>query len=116
MSRKKQFPANCHQILAELDAPPPAGYIPAMTETKDQKAARLAAALRANLRRRKGQQRGRDDLSGRDPNRKDTLLQQAPAPYTPTQETPAQNSGDASASSPSACPDPASPVTDDKQT
>ena len=82
-----------------------------MTETKDQKAERLAAALRANLRRRKGQQRGRDDLSGRDPNRKDTLLQQAPA-----QETPAQNSGDASASLPNARPDPASPVTDDQQT
>lgn len=77
-----------------------------MTETKDQKADRLAAALRANLRRRKGQQRGRDDLSGRDPNRKDTLLQQAPA----------QETGDASASSPNACPDPASPVSDDKQT
>lgn len=75
-----------------------------MTETKDQKAERLAAALRANLRRRKGQQRGRDDLSGRDPNRKDTLLQQ-----------PAQETGGPSAASPNARPDPASPVSDDKQ-
>ncbi len=82
-----------------------------MTETKDQKADRLAAALRANLRRRKGQQRGRDDLSGRDPNRKDTLLQQ-----TPAQETPKRETGDASAALPKTCPDPASPVTDDKQT
>ena len=79
-----------------------------MTETKDQKAERLAAALRANLRRRKGQQRGRDDLSGRDPKRKDTLLQQGAAP--------AQNSGDASASLPNDRPDPASPVSDDNQT
>lgn len=38
------------------------------------KSERLAAALRANLRRRKGQQRGRDDLSGRDPKRRDTPL------------------------------------------
>ena len=38
------------------------------------KAERLAAALRANLRRRKSQQRGRDDLSGRDPKRRDTPL------------------------------------------
>lgn len=45
-------------------------------KSKTEKADRLAAALRANLRRRKGQQRGRDDLSGRDPNRRDTLLQQ----------------------------------------
>ncbi|MGB0410958.1 MAG: hypothetical protein ACPGFA_05175 [Pikeienuella sp.] len=77
-----------------------------MTETKDQKAERLAAALRANLRRRKGQQRGRDDLSGRDPKRKDTLLQQGSA----------QQTGDASASLPNERPDPASPVTDDQQT
>jgi hypothetical protein len=45
-------------------------------KTSNDKADRLAAALRANLRRRKGQQRGRDDLSGRDPNRRDTVLQQ----------------------------------------
>ena len=38
--------------------------------------ARLAAALRANLRRRKAQSRARDDLSGRDPNRLDTPLKQ----------------------------------------
>ena len=84
-----------------------------MTETKDQKAARMAAALRANLRRRKGQQRGRDDLSGRDPKRTDTLLQQG---ASPAQETAAQNSGEASASRPHDRPDPASPVSDDKQT
>ncbi|MGB0507706.1 MAG: hypothetical protein ACPGGK_16085 [Pikeienuella sp.] len=48
-------------------------------KTSDDKAERLAAALRANLRRRKGQQRGRDDLSGRDPNRRDTVLQQGVA-------------------------------------
>lgn len=35
---------------------------------------RLAAELRANLRRRKAQARARDDLSGLDPNRTDTPL------------------------------------------
>ena len=45
-----------------------------MGQDDDGKSERLAAALRANLRRRKGQQRGRDDLSGRDPKRRDTPL------------------------------------------
>lgn len=45
-----------------------------MCQDDGGKAERLAAALRANLRRRKGQQRGRDDLSGRDPKRRDTVL------------------------------------------
>ena len=77
-----------------------------MTETKDQKAERLAAALRANLRRRKGQQRGRADLSGRDPNRTDTPLQQGSA----------RDLGEASATAPDRRPDPATPVSDDHQT
>lgn len=38
------------------------------------KAARLAAQLRANLKRRKAQARVRDDLSGLDPNRTETPL------------------------------------------
>lgn len=58
------------------------------------KAERLAAALRENLRRRKAQQRGRDDLSGRDPRRRDTPL---------------HNSGDASEDAP-----PGGPNDDDK--
>ena len=41
---------------------------------KDERAARLAAQLRANLRRRKDQARGREDLSGLDPKRTDTPL------------------------------------------
>ena len=45
-----------------------------MGQNDDGKSERLAAALRANLRRRKAQQRGRDDLSGRDPKRRDTPL------------------------------------------
>lgn len=40
----------------------------------DDKAARLAERLRANLRRRKAQARQRDDLSGLDPKRTDTPL------------------------------------------
>ena len=43
------------------------------------KAERLAAALRANLRKRKSQQRARDDLSGRDPKRRDTPLHKSGA-------------------------------------
>lgn len=43
-------------------------------ETKDERAARLAAQLRGNLRRRKAQARARDDLSGLDPKRTDTPL------------------------------------------
>lgn len=43
-------------------------------ETKDERAARLAAQLRSNLRRRKTQAKSRDDLSGLDPNRTDTPL------------------------------------------
>lgn len=39
-----------------------------------ERAERLAAALRRNLRRRKSQAKARDDLSGLDPNRKDTPL------------------------------------------
>lgn len=39
-----------------------------------ERAVRLAAALRANLRRRKAQSRNREDLSGLDPNRTDTPL------------------------------------------
>ena len=40
----------------------------------DDREARLAARLRENLRRRKAQARGRDDLSGLDPKRTDTPL------------------------------------------
>ena len=43
-------------------------------ETKAERAERLAKELRANLRRRKAQARGRDDLSGLDPKRTDTPL------------------------------------------
>jgi len=42
--------------------------------TKDERAARLAAQLRANLKRRKSQAKLRDDLSGLDPNRTHTPL------------------------------------------
>ena len=45
-----------------------------MGQDDGDKAERLAAALRANLRRRKSQQRGRADLSGRNPKRRDTPL------------------------------------------
>ncbi len=44
------------------------------TPDKDARAARLAAQLRANLKRRKAQARLRDDLSGLDPNRTHTPL------------------------------------------
>lgn len=40
----------------------------------DARAERLAAQLRANLRRRKAQAKTRDDLSGLDPKRTDTPL------------------------------------------
>ncbi|MEX2518791.1 MAG: hypothetical protein WD969_05610 [Paracoccaceae bacterium] len=39
-----------------------------------ERAERLAAALRRNLRQRKSQAKSREDLSGLDPNRKDTPL------------------------------------------
>lgn len=39
-----------------------------------ERAERLAAALRRNLRRRKTQAKTRDDLSGLDPKRTDTPL------------------------------------------
>lgn len=39
-----------------------------------ERAARRAKALRDNLRRRRGQARTRDDLSGLDPKRTDTPL------------------------------------------
>ncbi|MEM7544170.1 MAG: hypothetical protein AAF367_01405 [Pseudomonadota bacterium] len=41
---------------------------------KEDRAVRLAAQLRANLKRRKAQARTRDDLSGLDPNRTETPL------------------------------------------
>ena len=41
---------------------------------EDDRAARLSAQLRANLKRRKAQARVRDDLSGLDPNRTETPL------------------------------------------
>lgn len=43
-------------------------------ERRAERAERLAAALRRNLRRRKGQAKSREDLSGLDPNRTDTPL------------------------------------------
>ncbi len=53
------------------------------------KAERLAAALRANLRRRKSQQRGREDLSGRDPKRRDTPLHEiSVSPEDPSPDGP----------------------------
>ncbi|QIE53964.1 hypothetical protein G5B40_18595 [Pikeienuella piscinae] len=43
-------------------------------EKQAERAGRLAAALRRNLRRRKAQAKRREDLSGLDPNRTDTPL------------------------------------------
>jgi hypothetical protein len=40
----------------------------------NDRASRLAAQLRANLKRRKTQAKSRDDLSGLDPNRTETPL------------------------------------------
>ncbi len=45
-----------------------------MAESAEERAERLAAALRRNLRLRKRQAKARDDLSGLDPNRTDTPL------------------------------------------
>lgn len=45
-----------------------------MAETAEERAERLAAALRRNLRLRKRQAKVRHDLSGLDPNRTDTPL------------------------------------------
>ena len=58
-----------------------------MVQKDVEKAERLAEALRANLRRRKAQKRGREDLSGRDPKRRDTPLHNPGA----VQETPPQD-------------------------
>lgn len=52
----------------------------AKSETEAERANRLAAALRANLRRRKAQARARDDLSGLDPKRTDTPLNRPKQP------------------------------------
>lgn len=45
-----------------------------MSESAEERAERLAAALRRNLRLRKRQAEARGDLSGLDPNRTDTPL------------------------------------------